>query len=58
MINNSDMVNIKPIIAIIIAAIGIGIVLYRYNKKSKAIMGQFAALLIIFWEEVKEKFGG
>jgi hypothetical protein len=52
------MVNIKPIIAIIIAAIGIGIVLYRYNKKSKAIMGQFAALLIIFWEEVKEKFGG
>jgi len=54
---NNDLVNLKAIIYIAIFAVVIGLILWRFNKQAKAIMGNFAALLVVFWEEVKEKFG-
>lgn len=54
---NNDLVNLKAIIAIVIFAVAIGLIIWRFNKQTKAIMGNFAALLVVFWDEVKEKFG-
>lgn len=57
MINNFDLILIKQVGVVIVILIAIAFLLYYHNKEAKRIMGNFAAVLIIFWEEVKEKFG-
>lgn len=57
MINNFDLIIIKQVGLVLAILIAISFILYYHNKEAKRIMGNFAAVLIIFWEEVKEKFG-
>jgi len=53
---NSDLILIKQVGYILAVVIVIGFMLYHHNKEAKRIMGNFAALLIIFWDDIKEKF--
>jgi len=57
MINNFDLIIIKQVGLVLAILIAISFILYYHNKEAKRIMGNFAAVLIILWEEVKEKFG-
>lgn len=53
---NNELVNLKIIIYIAITALAIGFLLYRFDKQAKAIMGNFAALLVVVWDEIRDYF--
>ena len=55
---NNDLINLKTIITVVLAAIGIGLVLYYYHKQLGKALGAFGAILVIWWGDIKDKFGG
>ena len=57
MMSNNDLINLKTIITVVLAAIGIGLVLYYYHKQLGKALGAFGAILVIWWSDIKDKFG-
>ena len=55
--SNNDLINLKTIITVVLAAIGISLVLYYYHKQLSKALGAFGAILVIWWEDLKDKFG-
>lgn len=53
---NNDLINIKTVSLIAITVLSIGLLLWHFNKQAKDIMGKFAALFILFLDEVKDYF--
>jgi hypothetical protein len=53
---NNELINIKTVSLIAITSLAIGLLLWHFNKQTKAIMGNFAALLIVVWDEVRDYF--
>ena len=51
---NNDLINIKTIAIIAAIAFVVCIIIWRFNEQAKAIMGNFAALLVVFWDEVRD----
>ena len=57
LLTNNDLINLKTIITVVLAAIGIGLVLYYYHKQLGKALGAFGAILVIWWSDIKDKFG-
>jgi len=55
--SNNDLINLKTIITVVLAAIGISLVLYYYHKQLGKALGAFGAILVIWWSDIKDKFG-
>ncbi len=53
---NNELINLKTVTWIAITTIAIGLLLWHFNKQAKDIMGKFAALFILFLDEVKDYF--
>ncbi len=56
MMSNNDLINLKTIITVILAAIGISLVLYYYHRQLSKALGAFGAILVIWWSDIKDKF--
>lgn len=54
---NNDLINLKTIITVVLAAIGASLVLYYYHKQINKTLGAFGAILVIWWSDIKDKFG-
>lgn len=55
---NQQLTNIPPLILILcIVATFVGVMVYSYRKQRNSILGNLAAFLVIFWDDLRDKFG-